>query len=103
MSEVETIFEGLCARFQKGKIDKPLTFYFSLDDEQWTVSLSPSDCQVKPGKIENADCFFKASEQMFLDVWTGKHVPSITDFMTGKIKSNNPLLLKTFVDAFSAS
>jgi hypothetical protein len=37
---------------------------------------------------------------MFLDVWSGKHTPGMTDFMTGKIKSNNPLMLKEFVAAF---
>ena len=58
-------------------------------------------CEVKPGKPEkDADCFFKASKQMFLDVWNGKHTPSAKDFLTGAIKSNNPLLLKDFVSAF---
>jgi len=37
---------------------------------------------------------------MFLDVWNGKHTPSAKDFLTGSIKSNNPMLLKDFVAAF---
>jgi putative sterol carrier protein len=58
---------------------------------------------VKAGKTEDADCFFKASTQMFLEVWSGRHTPSVTDFMTGTIKSNNPMLLKEFVAAFKSS
>ena len=101
-SEIATIFQSLPRKFQKGAVDKPRTFYFSLDDdEKWTVSLSKDKCEVTPGKpAQDADCFFKASKQMFLDVWSGKYVPSIKDFMTGSIKSNNPLLLKEFVAAF---
>jgi putative sterol carrier protein len=104
MSEVAKIFERLPKLFQKGNVTVERTFYFSLgDDEKWTVVLTKDACSVKPGKTEDADCFFKASEAMFLDVWNGKHTPSVTDFMTGAIKSNNPMLLKDFVAAFKAA
>jgi putative sterol carrier protein len=101
-SEIGEIFQGLPKRFQKGNVKTPRTFYFSLDDdEKWTVSLSPDKCEVMPGKpAQDADCFFKASKQMFMDVWNGKHTPTARDFFTGAIKSNNPLLLKDFVAAF---
>ena len=101
-SEIAKIFQSLPKRFQKGTVGKPRTFYFSLDeDEKWTVSLQPDKCEVTPGKpAADADCFFKSSKQMFLDVWGGTHVPTAADFLTGKIKSNNPLLLKDFVAAF---
>ena len=101
-SEIAKIFQGLPKRFQKGTVKKPRTFYFSLDDdEKWTVALTSDKCEVTPGKpAQDADCFFKASKQMFLDVWNGKHTPSVSDFMAGRIKSNNPLLLKEFVAAF---
>lgn len=104
-SEIATIFQSLPTKFQKGAVEKPRTFYFSLDDdEKWTVTLSKDKCEVAPGKpAQDADCFFKASKQMFLDVWNGKYVPSIKDFMMGTIKSNNPLLLKDFVAAFKKS
>ena len=101
-SEIAKIFQSLPKRFQTGVVDKPRTFYFSLDDdEKWTVSLAKDKCEVTPGKpAADADCFFKASKQMFLDVWSGKYVPSAKDFLMGTIKSNNPLLLKEFVAAF---
>ena len=102
MSEVSKIFEKLPKMFQKGAMKETKTFYFSLDDdEKWTVVLGQDKCVVKPGKpAEDADCFFKSSKQMFLDVWNGKHSPGMKDFMTGAIKSNNPLMLKEFVGAF---
>jgi long-chain acyl-CoA synthetase len=102
MSEIAKVFQALPKRFQKGAVKTPRTFYFSLgDDEKWTVDLSKDKCTVREGKPdEDADCFFKASKEMFLDVWNGKHVPGAGDFLTGKIKSNNPMLLKEFVSAF---
>ena len=101
MSEIAEVFQKLPKLFQKGNVKIERTFYFSLDDEEkWTVSLSKEKCVVKQGKTEDADCFFKASSQMFLDVWNGTHTPSVSDFMAGRIKSNNPLLLKEFVAAF---
>jgi putative sterol carrier protein len=101
-TEVAKVFEKLPKMFQKGTVKEPRTFYFSLgEEEKWTVALSPDKCEVKPGKpAKDADCFFKASEQMFLDVWSGKHTPGPKDFLLGQIKSNNPLMLKEFVAAF---
>jgi long-chain acyl-CoA synthetase len=102
MSEISKIFEGLPKKYQKDKVGKPRVFYFSLDDdEKWTVSLGKDKCVVAEGKpAEDADCFFKSSKKMFLDVWSGKYTPSAKDFLTGAIKSNNPMLLKDFVAAF---
>lgn len=102
MSEVSKVFEKLPKMFQKGSVSKDRTFYFSLgDDEKWTVALTKDKCTVTEGKpAADADCFFKASEKMFLDVWSGSYTPGIKDFMTGAIKSNNPVLLKEFVAAF---
>ena len=101
-SEVAKVFEKLPEMFQKGAVKKARTYYFSLDeDEKWTVALGPETCTVTRGKpAADADCFFKASKQMFLDVWSGKYTPSAKDFLMGSIKSNNPLLLKEFVAAF---
>ena len=100
-SEIEKVFQKLPKLFQKGSVKKETSFYFSLgDDEKWTVLLGKDSCTVKRGKTEDANCFFKASEQMFLDVWNGSYTPSAKDFLLGTIKSNNPLMLKDFVAAF---
>jgi hypothetical protein len=102
MSEIGDIFNGLCARFNKANVKASRTFYFSLgEEEKWTVALTPQNCKVTPGKPDqDVDCFFKASEEMFMQVWNGEHTPGPSDFLMGRIKSNNPLMLKEFVDAF---
>jgi putative sterol carrier protein len=102
MSEIAKVFKGLPKKFNKDGVKKPRTFYFSLDDEEkWTVKLGKDRCEVTEGKPdEDADCFFKSSKKMFLEVWQGKYTPSAKDFLTGAIKSNNPMLLKEFVAAF---
>ena len=104
MSEIAKVFKGLPKRFNKAGVKTARSYYFSLgDDEKWTVHIGKDKCTVEEGKNEDADCFFKASKEMFLDVWNGKHTPGPKDFLTGAIKSNNPLLLKEFVAAFSRS
>ena len=105
MSEIAKVFKGLPKRFNKAGVKTARSYYFSLgDDEKWTVALGPEACAVSPGKpAQDADCFFKASEKMFLEVWNGRHTPGPKDFLTGAIKSNNPMLLREFVSAFKKS
>lgn len=99
---VDEIFDGLRARFVPGAVKTPLTFYFSIDDSQYTVRVGPDACEVEPGKtVEKADCYVKTSTDLFLKMYRGEHTPGVGDFMSGRIKSNNPYLMKTFVDAFS--
>ena len=102
MSEIAKVFKDLPKRFNKDNVKKERTYYFSLGEkEKWTVRIGKDTCEVTSGRpAEDADCFFKASEEMFLDVWNGKHTPSAKDFLTGSIKSNNPMLLKDFVAVF---
>lgn len=101
MSEIAKIFKGLPKRFNKDNVTADRTYYFSLgDDEKWTVNITKDKCTVKQGKSDDADCFFKGSADLFLDVWSGKHNLGPVDFLTGKVKSNNPVLLKDFVAAF---
>ena len=101
MSDIAKIFKGLPKRFNKANVKAERTYYFSLgDDEKWTVNIKKDKCTVKKGKTDDADCFFKGSTEMFIDVWNGDHKLGPKDFLTGKVKSNNPILLKDFVAAF---
>jgi putative sterol carrier protein len=101
MSEIAKIFKDLPRRFNKANVKDERTYYFSLgDDEKWSVHIKRDKCTVKKGKTDDADCFFKGSAEMFLDVWNGDHKLGPKDFLTGKVKSNNPILLKDFVAAF---
>ena len=50
--------------------------------------------------VENADCFVKTSTELFLKMYNGEHYPGVGDFMSGRIKSNNPYAMKTFIEVF---
>ena len=98
---VEEIFSELKSMFHPGKAKKEQTFYFSLDDHKWTVKIGPETCVIEEGKtVENADCFVKTSADLFVKMYNGEYKPGMSDFMSGRIKSNNPYALKTFVDVF---
>jgi putative sterol carrier protein len=100
---VKAVFDEMKKRFRPKSVDKKTTFYFSLGDgqgEKWTVVIEPDTCQINEGKADNADVFLKCSADMFVKMMTGKLKPGMTDFMTGKIKSNDPMKLKLLEKAF---
>lgn len=99
---VRTVFKAMPKRFKKGVLDKDLSFYFSLGDHQkWTVHVGTSTCKVEEGKkVEQADCVLKTSPELFLRMVTEGYVPGIMDFTAGRVKSNDPMLLKELKAAF---
>ena len=98
---IETIFSGLEDSYSSGVIDEVTSFYFSIDDIKKTVVLTPDACRVEDGKtIEEVDCVCKTGRDFFLKIWNDGYRPGMGDFMSGKIKSNNPLTLKDFLTAF---
>lgn len=98
---IATIFSGLEASYASGEIDAETSFYFSIDDIKRTVVLTPETCRVEDGKtIGEVDCVCKTDSDFFLKIWNDGYRPGMTDFMSGKIKSNDPLLLKDFLAAF---
>ena len=98
---IETIFSGLENSYSSGVIDEVTSFYFSIDDIKKTVVLTPDACRVENGKtIEEVDCVCKTGSDFFLKIWNDGYRPGMGDFMSGKIKSNNPLTLKDFLVAF---
>ena len=100
-SDVAEVFRLLPARFQVGRISKTLVYYFSIDEEKWTVTISPDLCVVERGKkAAEADCFVKTSTEIFLSTIRGEYMPSMKDIITGKLKTNNPILLSTFKSVF---
>jgi putative sterol carrier protein len=104
VSEIARVFKGLPKRFNKNNVKSERSYYFSLgDEEKWTVHIQKSKCTVERGNDGDADCFFKGPAELFLDVWNGKHKLGPADFLTGRVKSNNPMLLKEFVAAFQKS
>jgi long-chain acyl-CoA synthetase len=95
--------DGLKARFHPGSVDKKTTYYLSLGDlpeEKWTVTLTPTTCDLAPGKIGTADCVLKTSAELFIKMLAGTHKPGPMDFMSGKIKTSDLDLLLRLQKAF---
>ena len=103
-TDVGRVFALLSGRFRSGRVKDKRVFYFSIDEEHWTVTLSPEACKVTEGKLgDEADCFLNTSREIFLGTFRGEYTPSIMDFVSGRIKSNRPDLLRDFIDAFDRS
>jgi long-chain acyl-CoA synthetase len=99
------LFGELEGKFRAGEVDKPVSYYVSLgNDEQakWTVRVDGRGCQVKPGKPEGgqADCVLKTSPEIFAKIVRESYVPSPADFLSGAVKSNDVSLLMTFQKVF---
>lgn len=98
---VEEIFSGLGESFQADKVAKKQVYYFSVDEVKRTVTMSPHGVLVENGKtVEDADCVCKTSTEFFLKIWQEGYRPGMADFLSGKIKSNNPFALQEFLSVF---
>jgi putative sterol carrier protein len=98
---VDEIFQNLPRRYKPGVVTKRQSYYFSIGDHKYTVTLDPETVTVEEGKtVEDAEVFLKTSADLFLRMYSGEYRPGMADLMSGRIKSNNPLGLKTFLDAF---
>lgn len=99
-ADLQAAFDEMNSRFQKGKVDEPIVFYFSIGDDKWTMTIEPDEVHVKEGKVDNADVFLKTDKDRFLKMLKGEYTPGAMDFMSGKIKSNDPFKLKVLRDVF---
>jgi long-chain acyl-CoA synthetase len=100
------LFEELQNKFKPGKVEKPLSYYFTLGAEpmaKWTMHLDPSGaCDVRVGKPEGfqADCVLKTTAEIFTKIVRESYTPGAAEFLSGAIKSNDVELLQTFQKAF---
>ena len=99
------LFAELEAKFSAGEIEKPVSYYVSLGNDElakWTVRVDGTGCEVRPGKPDGgqADCVLKTSPEIFAKIVRESYVPSPADFMSGAIKSNDVSLLMTFQKVF---
>ncbi len=98
---VEEVFASLGNCFQANKVAQQQVYYFSVDEVKKTVTLSPEKIVVENGKtVDEADCVCKTSSAFFLKIWQEGYRPGMADFLSGKIKSNNPSALQEFLHAF---
>jgi long-chain acyl-CoA synthetase len=99
------LFSELEAKFSAGEIEKPVSYYVSLGNDElakWTVRVDGNGCEVRPGKPDGgqADCVLKTSPEIFAKIVRESYVPSPADFLSGAIKSNDVSLLMTFQKVF---
>ncbi len=98
---IDTIFASLTDSFIEGIVDKPMVYYFSLGESKKTVHLNQNSCLVEGGRtVDNADCVCKTDSDFFISIWNEDYRPGMGDFLSGKIKSNNPGALQLFLKAF---
>jgi long-chain acyl-CoA synthetase len=103
MTTLQSSLETLKTRFRPGAFDETVTYYLSLGDgegEKWTLTVTPESCHLTPGKIEVADCVLKTSSELFVKLVNGTWKPGASDFMLGKIKTSDVLLLRKLQEAF---
>lgn len=98
---VARIFASLPDSFVPGVVGEPLVYYFSLGATKKTVRLDDRTCAVEDGRtVAEADCVCKTEEAFFVSIWNEGYRPGLGDFLSGKIKSNNPEALQLFLKAF---
>jgi long-chain acyl-CoA synthetase len=100
-----TLFRDLEARYVKGSVTTPITYYFTLGAEneaKWTLTVNPDGAKAQIGKpaSSQADCVLKTSPEIFTKIVREAYMPSPMEFMTGAIKSNDISLLQTFQKVF---
>jgi len=104
---VEVAARSLSHRFDPTRVEKPITWYFSLgakDGPRWTVTVDESAVQVKPGRPDGAaDCVVKTSEDIFSRLVQDAYVPEPAEFISGTIKTNDIPLLIEFSRVFALS
>jgi long-chain acyl-CoA synthetase len=100
-----TLFAELELKFKPGKVERPISYYFTLGGDplaKWTVKVDPKGCEIRPGKPDgaSADCVLKTSPEIFARIVRDAYTPGPAEFLSGAVKSNDVELLLTFQRAF---
>ena len=100
------LFEELEGKFRPSRIDRAISFYFTLGSDEfakWTVRVDPEKCEIINGKPEGgvADCVLKTTPEIFTRIVRDAYTPGVAEFMSGQVKSNDIELLQTFQKVFA--
>ncbi|MFW6053302.1 MAG: AMP-binding protein [Persicimonas sp.] len=104
--DLSPLFGDLNQKFERNTLTEEVSFYFSLGQNEnlkWTVIVNAEDCQIRCGKPQDgrADCVIKTSPTIFKKIVNESYVPSMDEFVSGKIKTNDPQLLMQFQNVFA--
>jgi hypothetical protein len=95
------IFSEVENEFKKNYFKEKKIFYFNIEGIEKTVSIDSKRFIVEDGKIvENPDCSCEIKKEILEKIWYDNYKGSFIDFVSGKIRANNPYLLKEFMRAF---
>ncbi len=95
------VFAELEERFVSGAVQAPVSYYFSIGDERWTVRATGQDVEISRGKtVDVADCVLKTTPGVFERIVREAWVPGAADFVSGQIKTNNVAHLLTMQKLF---
>ena len=101
MSEIQQIFEAMPSRFNPGRVAAPVSYYFSVGSEKWTVIVDAELCQVTQGRtVSSADCVLKCEPDLFKKMVLKGKRPGPIDVARGRIKTNDVALLKKLTELF---
>jgi long-chain acyl-CoA synthetase len=101
--DLRRTLDSLAGRYRPGVVERKTTYYLSLGDapdEKWTVTLTPTSCELTPGKVDKADCVLKMAAELFVKLVAGTFKPGAMDLLSGKMKTNDIDLLRRLQQAF---
>jgi len=84
-------FRSLEKKFSRDRVDKPMSWYFSMGEVRWTVIIDEDGCRVLEGRPPggSADCVVKASPDIIKRLIQDSYVPGPSEFVSGVIKTND--------------
>jgi len=101
MPVLREIFEAMPSRYNSGRIDGSLSYYFSVGGEKWTLLLDADSCVVNEGRhVASADCVLKCDPDLFVKMVLKGKRPGPLDIARGRIKTNDVALLKKLPELF---
>ena len=103
--DLAPLFAELTENFDPTDANGEASYYFSLGDiadQKWSVVVDGEECRVQQGKPDGgrADCVVKTSPDMFHKIVREGYTPSMDEFLSGDIKTNDPDLLRDFQATF---
>jgi hypothetical protein len=98
---VEKIFNEVEKSFKKNTFKEKKIFFFNVEGIEKTITIDSNGFVVEDGKtVDNPDCQCEIKREILEKVWYENYKPSFIDFISGKIRANDPYLLKEFMRAF---
>ena len=101
---IKKIFDEMPGRYIKGSATKATTYYFSIGDSKFTVTIDPDAVKVADGKtVDKADVILKTTPDLFEKMVIKGKMPGPIDIARGKVKTNDPAGLQKLRTMFDFS